>query len=151
MTKKKAVPKLPSGRPSSYKPEYCAMLIKHMKRGLSFESFSAVIGVCRDTLFAWSSETNNSFIPAFSDAKKKAFAENLLFWEKLGIDGLWGSKDCSFNSTVWIFNMKNRHRWRDRQEIELDANVTTNPLKEEMKKKSTEDLLKIIKTAKADE
>lgn len=113
------------GRPSKFKPEYCEMLIKHMGTdGLSYETFAVVIGVNVDTLYHW--ETTR---PGFSEAKKRAFSQNKLFWEKMGIAGMVG-KVPGFNATLWIFNMKNRHGWRDRIETEnkttLDAKVNLN-------------------------
>lgn len=95
------------GRPSKYRPEYCDQLIGHMKHGLSFESFGAVIGVNRDTLYEWARVHQD-----FSDAKKRGTDETLLFWEKMGMAGMTG-KIKGFNSTVWIFSMKNRFGWRD--------------------------------------
>lgn len=119
------------GRPSKYKPEYCSMLVEHMKTGLSFESFAAVIAVNQDTLHEWAKVHS-----AFSEAKKDAYALNLLFWEQHGIDGLYNkstfdresgiSETRSLNSTVWIFNMKNRHKWRDKQPDETDVIVNNN-------------------------
>lgn len=123
------MPENPIGRPSKYKPEYCQLLIEHMSTGLSFESFAAVIKVNRDTLYAWEKD-----YPEFSDAKKEAFEQNLLFWEKHGIDGLYNTTEYdekgkptsskSINSTVWIFNMKNRHKWGDKQVGEDDKKIT---------------------------
>lgn len=126
------------GRPSKYKSKFCQMLIDHMSEGLSFESFAAVIDVNKDTLYAWSSEGNPSFIKEFSEAKKKAFAQNLLWWEKAGKEGLWDKMEFdekgrkktykSLNSTLWIFNMKNRHKWRDRVEAdEIADNESGKP------------------------
>lgn len=121
------------GRPSKYKPEFCQGLIEHMGQGFSFESFAAVIEVNRDTLYAWEKEYLE-----FSDAKSIAFDKNLMFWEKLGIDHILNesesfgegvSRSKSLNSTIWIFNMKNRHKWRDRQPDEsADVNVNINNL-----------------------
>lgn len=113
----------PVGRPSKYKPEYCDLLIQHMRdEGLSFESFGGVVDVCRDTLYEWANQH-----PEFSDAKKRGESHGRLYWEKRGRDGMYNEtiKDDdgmtvtrSINSTVWIFTMKNRFGWRDKQEIE---------------------------------
>lgn len=97
----------PNGRPSSYKPEYCAQLISHMSSGLSFETFAAAIKVNQDTLHEWA-----KVHPDFSEAKKEAWSQNMLFWERMGMTGMAG-KIPGFNATVWIFNMKNRFKWRD--------------------------------------
>lgn len=102
---------MPLGRPSKYDEKYCEMLVDHMAEGYSFESFAAVIDVNRDTLYEWA-----KVHPVFSDAKKRGFDQSLFVWEKFGIAGLWGSKDSSFNAAVWIFNMKNRHNWKDKVE-----------------------------------
>ena len=89
------------------------MLIDHMgDKGLSFESFAPVVGVNQDTLHHWA-----KIHADFSEAKNIAFAKNLLFWEKIGAAGMVGQIP-GFNATVWIFNMKNRHRWRDRTEVD---------------------------------
>ena len=42
------------GRPTKYKKKYCKMLIDHMKKGLTYETFAATIDddtVCRRTLY----------------------------------------------------------------------------------------------------
>ena len=95
------------GRPSKYRPEYCSQLIIHMAKGLSFESFGAAVGVNQDTLHEWAKVHT-----PFSEAKKEAWSQNLLFWEEIGIKGMTG-KIPGFNATIWIFNLKNRFKWRD--------------------------------------
>lgn len=99
-------------RPSKYKPEFCQMLIQHSSAGHSFESFAALVGVSRDTLYSWEEK-----IPEFSDTKKRAWALSLYFWEQEGLKGLWGKGN--FNSSVWIFNMKCRFGWRDTHQNQL--------------------------------
>jgi hypothetical protein len=113
----------PVGRPTKYKKEYCDMLIGHMKSGLSYETFGASIDVDRATVYNW--EKSN---PEFLDAKKRAFDQCQLYWEKAGNAGLYmGGKDNPFNATVWIFNMKNRFNWMDKKE-------QTHSISEETKK-----------------
>ena len=101
---------MPAGRPTKYRPEYCEMIIEHMAEGLSKEAFAGVIGVHKETIYNWA-EAN----PEFSDAIKTGEVKSRLFWEKLGMAGASGSDE--FNATAWIFNMKNRFGWRDKQEI----------------------------------
>lgn len=107
-------------RASKYKPEFCDLLIGHMKKGLSFEAFGSAVKVHKDTLYEWVKAH-----PEFKEAKDEAFCENQLFYERIGIDGMLG-KIPGFNVTAWIFNMKNRHGWRDRQKDEAETviNVT---------------------------
>jgi hypothetical protein len=109
------------GRPTKYKPEYCKLLIDHMAEGYSFESFAGIVGVSKQTIYDWL-ERHVEFL----DAKRQAFAKSRLFWERAGISGMYmGGKDNPFNSTVWVFNMKNRFGWRDniKQEIEQTTEV----------------------------
>ena len=128
--KKKEIEVKKVGRPTTYKPEYCQMLIEHMNGGYSFESFAGLIGVNKDTLYEW--EKVN---PEFSDSKKDGFEKSRLFWEKMGIDYLVnkssssagvGSESTALNATVYIFNLKNRFpkEWRDKQEIEHSGELT---------------------------
>jgi hypothetical protein len=111
------------GRPSEYRPHYCAMLVDHMKDGLSFESFAGVIGKDQDTLHQWMKKHR-----AFAEARKKGDAVSLLFWEKIGIAGMAG-KIKGFNPTSHIFNMHNRFRrigWR-RGDVHEEGPKEENP------------------------
>jgi len=124
-----------NGRPSSYKPEYDDMLIAHMSEGLSFESFSAVIKVNQDTLHSWVKQH-----VSFAEAKSIAFDESRLFYERIGTMAVKGLIE-NFNATVWVFNMKNRFKWRDKQPEEVSqVNISID-------KMSDAELEKIIKEA----
>jgi len=101
----------PGGRPTKYKDTYPQELVDHMNKGFTFESFAGLIDVNKDTLYEW-----KSVYPLFSDAHKNGVAKSLLFWEKLGVGGSVGQID-GFNTAAWIFNMKNKHKWTDRQEV----------------------------------
>jgi len=106
------------GRPSKYKPEYCEMLIKHMEEGLSFESFAGLIGVTKQIIYDWCDRH-----PEFLDAKSLGWAKCLLFYEKIGRQGMVG-KLAGFNLGTWIFNMKNRFQWVDRVETKIEGTGT---------------------------
>jgi hypothetical protein len=132
----------PQGRPSKYKPEYDQMLIDHMASGLSYLSFAGEIGVCEDTLFEWEKHH-----VSFSESKKIGFAKNRTWWEKMGnahithVDSKFESSP-KLNSTVFIFNMKNRfpREWRDRVEVSGDKEAPLNlTLNYERKKKPSND------------
>ncbi len=108
-----------AGQPTKYKPEYCDALIVHLTGGLSFESYAGVIGVSRDSLYEWAKRHR-----AFSDAKKIGEMRGLLWWETISKAAMLGKpvKDRNtgemyefknFNTTVWVFCMKNRFGWRD--------------------------------------
>lgn len=106
-----------AGRPTLYREKYCEDVIEWMAQGFSFESFAGKIGVSVETLYEWTRRH-----PPFSEAKKIAFAKCSVYWEKAGREGLWGDKNNVFNSSVWIFNMKNRFKWKDRVEHSGDEN-----------------------------
>lgn len=128
-----------TGRPSEYDKKYCNSLIAHMSKGFSFQSFAAIADVHLDTLYEWA-----KVHPEFSEAKNVAFQKNLLFWEQEGIKGLWGSEKERFNSTVWIFNMKNRHRWRDRYDDKPSNEPTpSDPREKEIEAMTTEQQLEL--------
>jgi len=133
---------MPGGRPSKYKPEYCEMLIEHMKKGLSFESFSGLVGVHLDTLYEWQKK------PEFSEAKNIGRAYERLFWEKIYTHAAMGYNKLSINGkeviinpnpTLIIFKMKNAFQWRDNQDIiNRNVNMTHEQLVEYMEKAKDE-------------
>lgn len=91
------------------------MLIDHMSEGLSFESFASTIGVYRDILYKWAEDYQD-----FYEAQKEGKDLSLLFWEKLGRSAIAG-KVAGFNAATYIFTMKNKFGWRDKQELDLQT------------------------------
>ena len=134
------------GRPTIYKQEFCDLLIDHMEKGYSYESFAGLLGVSKQTIYDW--EKAN---PEFLDAKKRATEKSRLFWEKVGIEnivnietmekgesGNFTAVKKSLNSAAWIFNMKNRFKddWKDKHENEFSGSIGTvimpTPLDEDL-------------------
>lgn len=103
-----------AGRPSDYDPDYCEQLVEHMGQGFSFESFAGKIGVHRSTLYNWADTYDE-----FQEAKEEGEMRSRYFWEGMGILGMSGRLP-HFNSTTWIFNMKNRHSWKDKVDVTTD-------------------------------
>lgn len=120
-TKKKTTKKNPVGRPTKYCEEYCELLIAHMKEGLSFTTFAALVNVSRSTLYEWLDNIE------FSDAKSEAEMHCMLFWEKMGIAGTSGSLE-RFNASSWKYNMICRFNddWSEKEKGKDDNNVTIN-------------------------
>jgi len=100
-----------AGRPTAYKFEYCEKLLEHMAEGFSFESFGAIVITAKQTLYNWA-ENHEEFMYA----KKIGECLSMYWWEREGKKGLQGVYK-NFNPVVWVFSMKNRFGWRDRQEI----------------------------------
>lgn len=115
MTKKKKK-KSKAGAPTLYKPEYCELLLEHMAKGFSFESFGAVAKCSGKTVNAWVKH------PEFLEAKQKAIVLNRKFWEDLGIRGAAGEVK-NFNVAAWVFNMKNRFHWRNEVVVKDERKV----------------------------
>ena len=101
---------MPGGRPTKYKKEYCIELVKHMAEGLSFESFWAIPKISIDTAYKWADKHIE-----FAEAKKIGEKLSLKYWENMGREIALG--DRKGNPAVWIFTMKNRFGWTDKQEI----------------------------------
>ena len=100
------------GRPTKFKPEYCTQLIEHMAEGLSFESFAAVLGVARSTLYYWEKIEESNF----SDAHKRGTDACLLWFERASRHQIAKGKG---SAAMLIFNLKNRFSdlYQDRREI----------------------------------
>lgn len=103
------------GRPSTYKPEYCQMLIDHMKEGFNFETFAAKLDyMSAASLYRWL-----DLHPEFREAKKIGEIYCQSWWLNLARGAAIG-KIPNFNSTVWIFVMKNMFHWRDKHEVKTE-------------------------------
>ncbi len=85
------------------------------KEGMGKAEIASNLGVSRETLHEWTKSK-----PEFSDAIKRAYEEALAWWEREGRKATFGGIK-GFNSTSYIFQMKNRFKddWRDK----IDHNV----------------------------
>ena len=105
------------GRPRVYKVEFCGMLVDHMAKGMSFETFGALdeVFVGRSTLYKWLGE-----YPEFMDAKELGMEKCRQWWESLGnrysVNNLRGSGE-SINASVYKINMQNRFGWMEKQAV----------------------------------
>ena len=113
-------PKLPAGtltkppklgNPTEYKPEFCDMLIAYMAKGFSLEAFCGHINATYSSVYRWLKHPDYG---DFRKARKIGEAKQREFWEEVGKSGLMGNIK-GFNTTVWIFNMKNRYGWNDKR------------------------------------
>lgn len=113
------------GRPTDYRPEYCEMLIRHMEQGNSFETFAAIVGSTKKTVYNW----KNQF-PDFLHAFEQGAVLSELWWERQTKNGLFSMNGISMNPTIYRLNMINRFNWKDKAEekkvIEIDFAGMTN-------------------------
>ncbi len=77
--------------------------------------------------------------PEFRQAENQRGRLCALWWERCGRRMAAGADG---NATVWIFNMKNRFGWRDKQEIDntsSDGSMSPQPIKIELAGPSDEE------------
>lgn len=109
---------------TSYKPEYCELLEKHLSYGFSFDSFTDA-GVCLSTLYNW---VDN--YPDFKTAKKIGTQKALKFHENLLRQKLTGMdtekvKSKKIDTACLIFALKTRFHatYGERQKVEQTHKV----------------------------
>ena len=98
------------GRPTKYTPAMCVTVIELGREGASKTEIAAELGISRQNAFyAWQEKYTE-----FRDAVKEAEFLAQAWWEKKGREATFNSK--GFNSTAYIFQMKNRFPidYRDR-------------------------------------
>lgn len=105
---------LPFGRPTKYKPEFCAKAVELLAQGHSLYAVAAEFDVCIDTIFDW--QRNND---DFSYALKIGKAKSAVWWEKRAQEF---AETGVGNATAIIFGLKNRAKkqWADKTEQEIN-------------------------------
>jgi hypothetical protein len=58
----------------------------------------------------------------FSDSYKKGQELSEAWWTKMGRAGSVGK--AKIQPAMWIFNMKNRFKWTDRQDMNISGDMT---------------------------
>lgn len=100
--RKRPEDKVKTGRPSSYKPEYCQRVMEMGKEGLSIAQMAARLEVAKATLWDWA-QSHPEFSVALADAR--TFAQS--WWENAGQTGIFAEK---FNAQAWKFIVANRFK-----------------------------------------
>jgi len=104
---------MPKGNPNpirpnllKYKPEYCELLIDHMSKGYSFETFCTLVNVVPSTIYEWKKD-----FPEFLEAYKKGAVHRLLRDEKLLEQ--YNDGRIKGNPVTLMFKFKAMHRMTD--------------------------------------
>ncbi len=92
-----------------YDPEICETLPSLFENGESIVEVAKKLGIGRQTYYDWLEK-----YPEFKAANEEGLSLAEAWWSTLGRAGAMGK--VGINAPVWIFNMKNRYKWTDRQE-----------------------------------
>jgi hypothetical protein len=101
------------GRPSDYRPEFCARVIEYGGAGKSLTWIATELGVTRQTVHNWMA-THAEFLDAMTRARELAQR----WWEDRGQDGM---EKAGFNASVWSRSMAARFPddWREKAAVEM--------------------------------
>ena len=108
---------MPAGRPTDYRPEYCADVIEFGSQGKSLTWMAATLGIAKSTLQLWEKD-----IPEFSAAMTRARALSQQWWEDAGQQNMvMAPGQGTFNASVWSRSMAARfpEDWRENKGVEL--------------------------------
>lgn len=113
-----------TGRPTDYTDDMCDKVIELGREGASKAEMSFALGIARSTFALWEQKH-----PAFSEAVKEACDLAQGWWEHNGRKATFGGVP-NFNSTAFIFTMKNRFKedWRDKVETEHSGSVEVSQI-----------------------
>ena len=101
------------GRPTKYRPEFCHLVIEHMKQGLSFESFAGKVGVWKEAIYEWIKKHED-----FANAVKVGRAAQRYALEKMALAQALGKFKGAPATTIFV--LKNTIGWRDQPDT-VDA------------------------------
>lgn len=128
MSEEISQPAKKAGISALYKEEYDQLLIAHMSQGYSFESFGAVVGCGRRTLFDWVDR-----YPSFKDSQRlgyekgKMLFEGILMAKMRGIDAK-GMDLKKSDTACLIFALKTRYRdtYSEKVDHEVSGEIKIN-------------------------
>jgi hypothetical protein len=106
-----------TGRPSTYRPEYCAVAEELGAQGKSLAQIGAACGVARVTLWEWADQ-NPEFAKAIARARDLALA----WWEEQAHLGMWETPEgARLNPQLWSRSMAARFPddYRESKKTEL--------------------------------
>jgi len=117
-----------AGRPTKYNPEMLPKIIELMKEGASKVEVCAELDISNETLVQWCDPNGRYYIPEFSETVKRGVELSKAWWLRQGRINLM-NKD--FSATLFYMNMKNRHGWRDKTDINTTGSLVLNISKED--------------------
>ena len=128
LTTKPTKPKLKSGRPTKYDPDFHpANFLAQSKQGRNLTQISCGWNMSRDTLYEWAKHH-----PIFSDALKDGREYCEAWYTNLGMAAMVGQatidgKKVDFNLGAFVWMTKNVLKWSDKteQKTEVSGSLMT--------------------------
>jgi hypothetical protein len=108
------------GRPTEYRPEFCAMVIEFMAKGYSLTAFAGSIRMSRNAVYEWIGRH-----PDFGDAVSRARGARVTALETKLLSSRKGAE-----TTAAIFALKNAEpdEWRDVKHTEATHSLRIETL-----------------------
>ena len=114
-------------RPTKYKKDMLKIVESEMAEGASKVELCAELGIDYQTFLDWQNPKKSNHVPEFLESVKKGEELSEAWWLRQGRKNLTNKE---FNPTLWYMNMKNRHGWADKQQVE-QSGVTVVKIKGE--------------------
>ena len=123
-----AKPKHAGGRPTVYNPAWVEQLPGMFAEGQSVLEVSVDLGISRETFYQYC-----KLYPEFSDAATRGKELSQKWWERMGRENMFDTREYDsetkvsierkFNDRLWSKNVSCRFRndWTDKSEIDLNA------------------------------
>jgi transposase len=124
------------GRPTKYSEKLCKLLPYLFANGESVSEVCVHLDITKETFFQWVKQ-----YPEFSDSYKKGQELSEAWWVRTGRLGSIGHIK-NLQPATWIFNMKNRFGWKDRQDVQLSGDISVADMPPEERKRKLEEILK---------
>lgn len=118
----------PLGRPpkitKAWADKEATQLPQRFWEGESVAEVCAELGICKHSFYKAC-----DISPSFLHSYKKGLDLSEAWWCRLGREGAAGRADIQ--PTTWIFNMKNRHNWVDKKEVDVSGGFNVNFTKDD--------------------
>jgi hypothetical protein len=123
------------GAPSKITKKWCNEKAKTLES--LWENGACLAEVCKDLGICFDSYQKACRISdKFNEASKIGKISSEVWWTRLGQAGAIGKQDVS--PAIWIFNMKNRFKWKDKIEQEINATTTNENLNVNVRAKDSD-------------
>lgn len=129
--KRKAKPKAKRGRgrPTKYRPEYCARVVEMGKEGKSLATMACELEVHRETLHDWAAAN-----PDFSVAMTHARNASLSWWEDKARRGIVTQDGVSINAALWgkVMSARFPDDYREKKDLHVTGKMTFDQVLDEV-------------------